>query len=118
MKFRTRTGTARIALLDGRIAIITETWEELPDDMAPAAYSLGCISEDMANIPGPDDDNGLTVESVKEVIVTMIENGEEGYFTKSGMPDKTVLNKLCGCKVEQSMFEQAWKEMQEESKES
>jgi hypothetical protein len=117
MKFRSRKGCQRIALTDGRIALISEEWAELPDDMAPAAYALGCISEDMANIAGPEKESGITVDVVKDAIKAMLIRQQEGDFTKAGLPDKTALNKLCGGKVESVVFDQAWAELHDETKE-
>ena len=124
MKFRSRDGEPkRIALTDGRIAVITEEWRDLPDDMAPAAYGLGCISEDMVGIAGPEDEAKkrapveLTVETVKAAIKTMLERNQDGDFTKVGLPDKTALNKMCGGKVDADIFDQAWDELQADGKE-
>lgn len=117
MKFKSRKGNQRIALTDGRIFLITEDWADLPDDMASAAYALGCVSEDMANIPGPPAGNEITIEMVKEAIKIMLTRQQEGDFTKFGLPDKTALNKLCGGKVDAGVFELAWVELQDETKE-
>lgn len=115
MRVKSRDGEEkRIALTSGHIAIIGAEWRELPENLKNHAYAAGCVVEDEGDLKAVVDPV-ITIEKVKQAIKEMIESDEPGMFTKSGHPDRRVLNNKCEIVVPAKMLDTAWAQVQEEA---
>ena len=120
MKFRSRTTseTVRIASTSGHIVLVGNDFVEVPDHMVADAYAAGCISEDMylsikdelqkqAEADAKIDRPAVVDEKMQQ----MLDSEDKSYFTKEGLPNKKVLNTLCGFTVSNDEFEKVWQKI-------
>jgi hypothetical protein len=123
---RNKDEVVRIASTSGHIVLVGGEFTEVPEHMERDAYALGCVSEELynsiksdmekdaaaaknsllggGNPPGSADRSPVVIATIK----TMLESSEDGYFTKAGLPNLKVLEKLCGFTVSKDDMETAW----------
>lgn len=113
MKFRTRSGSIRLATTSGHITWLTEEWRDLPEVFHAEAWASGCISEDMAQVlQGEEKPRG---DKVKAAISQMVKEGpvnDKNYWTEAGVPQLKKLREIAGFEVTASERDQAWAEHQ------
>lgn len=124
MKFRSRDEeTKRVTDPAGHVALVGTEWRELPEILHARALECGCINSDQAkafgfgtvkaNVAKPEET--VTLEEVKNAMKEMLTSNTGDNFTASGMPNKNVLNKMCGGRVSVELYDTAFAELQAES---
>lgn len=108
-----KQGIVQVALDDGRIAYVTPDGVELEKHFWAQAARQGLFP---VGVDLEDDHEDLVItdrlEGLKSVILDMIENPQEGYFTASGVPDRRALNKKAGYTVPRDDAAAAWYQIQ------
>jgi hypothetical protein len=120
---RKKGEVVRIASTSGHIVLIGNEFTEVPEHMEKDAYANGCVSEELYNsirtdmekesaatksLAGGSAHPGDQAPVVIEKIKVMLNSTEEGYFTKAGLPNLKVLEKLCGFTVSRELMEASW----------
>jgi hypothetical protein len=114
----------RLASTSGHIILVGAEFVDVPEHMEREAYASGCVSEELYNSIKADMAKDAEAKSnlagggqkdkidpspvVIETIRTMLNSTEEGYFTKAGLPNLKILEKLCGFTVSREDMESAW----------
>lgn len=111
-KMRSTSGLdVRVALTSGHVIIIGDEWQDVDQKFHSAAYSLGCVSDDMevskevkeAKESGVLDNLTLNAEvksKVRTIILKAIEDNNLKAFTKAGNPTAKFVRDEIGYTVE------------------
>ncbi|MCP5414363.1 MAG: hypothetical protein H6961_07120 [Chromatiaceae bacterium] len=124
-KFKSIAGQPiRIALLDGHVTWVAEDWTELHPRFHSAAYSSGCVSQDMyrnsqlsesdARVANTMQNVMLQKKEVEDAIRKLIdENNLEAFDNKNGKPKSNTLTEMVGFRVTNAMRDEVWYFVQE-----
>jgi len=123
-KFRSKSGTTvRLALLDGHVTLVGSEWQDLHERFHSAAYSAGCVSDDMVvseerernpKVYSNLEARAMKKDKIKERIARWIEDNRIDNFNKQGKPDAAKLKAALGETVSNSERDEAWYEMLED----
>ena len=129
-KFRSRTGNdVRVALTTGHVAIVGSEWRDLAENFHSAAYSAGCISEDMVvNESLKEKQAEGTLDKLEEAakfeaevrfaIEKAIKDNNLDAFTKNNGPKAGFLKEVLGKPVPSHIRSKVWEDMLEEGMEA
>lgn len=117
----------RVVAEGGYITWVTTEWSPLHQRFHTDAYSKGCISEDMVkNTSQAEVDpsvinvlNNIALQKneVETAIKKMVEKGNPDDFQQTtGKPKTTVITKLVGFRVTNSVRDEVWHKYQENQK--
>jgi hypothetical protein len=121
---RNKEAVVRIASTSGHIVLIGNEFVDVPEHMEAEAYANGCVSEELYKSIRADIEKdagakqalvggGTPAEAdrspvIEQVMNDMLASTDEGYFTKAGLPNLKVLEKLCGFTVSRDEMETCW----------
>lgn len=123
MQFRHSKGT-RLSLLSGHVARVGTEWTTLHPRFLQAAIAAGCeidqniIPAVTKEAPKASAEAVVNVDSasvIRRALVQMIERGQEGDFTSSGLPSIKVVEKLAGVQVDKGDVYRIYRAMQAEA---
>lgn len=125
-RFKSPTGqNIRIVLMSGHATIVGSEWRELDERYHSAAYSLGCVSEDMYKNKVADkipmhvakqiDEAESLEQRVYEAIDKMVKENDLESFTKSGVPDAFKLTNDLGERVSVGVRDKVWYKYQKDN---
>lgn len=125
-RFKSTSGTPiRIALLSGHVAWVQTEWTDLQERFWSEAYSLGCISEDMIKntsmsqvdhrVLNTLNNIALQKNEVEDAIRRLVKENKLDDFDKNGKPKSSVLTTMVGFRVTNSMRDEVWYRVQEQS---
>lgn len=115
----------RIASLSGHVVLVGQEFVDILPHMEADARAIGCISEEIWKKiaagekpppPPPAEPDKEQLALVIEQIRKMLDSDDESYFTSRGMPNRKVLDSLCGFSVDKDMFAAAWLTVEAEVK--
>lgn len=123
--FKTNNGErVRVVLMSGHATWVGPEFAPLHERFHSAAYSAGCVSEDMvrnkamSSIPTKKAEEIVNKASLDEKILKAIdelvkENNTEA-FSKSGIPDARILSTMVGERVTSHKRDELWYKYQEQ----
>lgn len=122
-KFRSRNGEpVRVALLSSQVAIVGAEWRDLPEIFHSAAYSAGCISDDMvvneaskqvveSGLLDKVSENAMLEAEVRGAIQKAIDENNIGAFTKNNGPKAQYLRDELGKTIPNHVKTKVWEDM-------
>lgn len=125
-KFKSTTGQeVYVALTTGHCTIIGTDWTDLHERFHTAAYSQGCISDDMikntsGNALDPSVVNmlnnvALQKNEVEDAIRKLVKENDLEAFDSKGKPKCPKLTDMVGFRVTNAVRDEVWYRIQEQS---
>ena len=129
MKFRSKHGEIRVALVHGgHTAVIGEDWRELDPMFHAEALALGAEVDKgnfsaekpkPAEAANPQANSEVTHDAAyRNALVTMLTRAEEADFTNAGLPDIRQVSKLVGFQARKEDVYRVFREMRAEAEAS
>lgn len=121
MQFKSPTDTPiQVALLSGHCAVVGPEWRDLPPNLHPEAFRLGCISDNMSQTDIESrviqhTPQATNAEKLAVIIHEMIAENKPANFTGAGLPHMKTLSAKAGWTVNREDMMQAMRIIEGES---